>query len=171
MNKLLNFFLKISNNSYITAIRTAFLKIIPFIIIQSFSSLIINFFDYFNIKEKGIIFYTSFSKISLVLHFLIPYLFIFLFTQYLFHIKHKKYELQLSYYSIISLLLYSVFFNTTLFFQSDSLLLRALILGILNYKLFIFEKKIIYFLYEKSGKKFMEINSLLNSLLQVLCIL
>ena len=160
MNKLLNFFLKISNNSYITAIRTAFLKIIPFIIIQSFSSLIINFFDYFAISEKVIVFYTGFLKISIVLRSLIPYLFIFLFVQYIFQIKHKKYELQLSYYSVISLSLYSVFFNKTFFSDSDSLLLRALILGLLNYKLFIFEKKIIYFLYEKTGKKFMEINSL-----------
>lgn len=136
MNKFLNLSLKINNNPFILSIKNGFLSVIPLIIINSFLGLAINSLNYFHVKSILFDYGKILFNISISIQNGIPYIFIFLFTQNLFRIKHGKHNLQLSLFSIVALLLYSIFINDTTFLIKDSMILRAIIIGILNYLLY-----------------------------------
>ena len=141
MNSFLDFSFKINNNSFVISIKNGFLSIIPLIIINSFLSLSINLLNYLHFTpdffDLGKILY----NIALAIQNAIPYIFIFLFTQNLFRVRHEKHNLQLSTFSVVALLLYSISFNDQSFLIKDSMILRAILVGILNYFLFIAIKK------------------------------
>lgn len=136
MNKFLNISFKINNNSFILAIKNCFLSIMPLIIINSFLVLMINLLGYFHIKNTLFDYEKILFNISISIENIIPYIFIFLFTQNIFRIKHEKHKLQLSIFSIVALLLYSIFIIDNPYIIRDSMILRAIVIGILNYFLY-----------------------------------
>ena len=141
MNNFLNYSFKINNNSFILAMKNGFLSILPLIIINSFLGLTINLLGYANIKQGFFDFEKILSNISLSIQNVIPYIFIFLFTQNIFKIKHEKNNLQLGIFSVVALLLYSIFMNDESFLIKDSLILRAILVGLMNYSLYIIINK------------------------------
>lgn len=142
MNKFLNLSFKINNNSFILSIKNGFLSIMPLIIINSFLGLTINLLGYFHINNSFFDYEKILFNISISIQNIIPYIFIFLFTQNLFQIKRGKHNLQLSLFSIVSLLLYSIFTDDTTFLIKDSMILRAIFIGILNYLIYVLINKI-----------------------------
>lgn len=136
MNFFLKLSLKINTNIYILAIRNSFLSIMPLIVVYSFLGLAINILNQIHIKKEGIDYIKILFNAALSVQNTIPYIFIFLFSQNIFKMKHGKNNLQLGTFSVVTLLLYSIFIDDTSFKIIDSMLLRAIIIGILNYFIF-----------------------------------
>lgn len=141
MSNFLDFSFKINNNSFVISIKNGFLSIIPLIIINSFLALSVNLLKYMHFTPNFFDFEKILYNVALAIQNAIPYIFIFLFTQNLFRLKHEKHNLQLSTFSVVALLLYSISFNDQSFLIKDSMILRAILVGILNYFLFIAVKK------------------------------
>lgn len=136
MNFFLKLSLKINTNIYILAIRNSFLSIMPLIVVYSFLGLAINILNQIHIKKEGIDYIKILFNAAISVQNTIPYIFIFLFSQNIFKMKHGKNNLQLGTFSVVTLLLYSIFIDDTSFKIIDSMLLRAIIIGILNYFVF-----------------------------------
>ena len=129
---------KINNSPYVIAIKNSFIKLIPIVVVIAFTSLISNYFVYFINDYSNITVFNIFDRVTLALRFSLPYIWIFLFSYYLSHIKQKNFQIQVSFFATVSLLFFNVIMYNKSFFEKDPQFILAIIIGILNYKIFNF---------------------------------
>lgn len=134
---------KINNSPYIIAIKNAFIKLIPVIVVIAFTSLLTNSFVYLVDDYYNTTFFHIFNSVILSLKFSLPYIWIFIFTYYLSHIKQEKFQVQASFFSTVSLLFFNVIMHFDSFFEKDPQFILTIIIGILNYRIFVFSYKCI----------------------------
>ena len=129
---------KINNSPYVIAIKNSFIKLIPIVVVIAFTSLISNYFVYFINDYSNITVFNIFDRVTLALRFSLPYIWIFLFSYYLSHLKQKNFQIQVSFFATVSLLFFNVIMYNKSFFEKDPQFILAIIIGILNYKIFNF---------------------------------
>lgn len=150
---------KINNSPYIIAIKNAFIKLIPIVVVVAFTSLLTNSFVYLINDYYNTTFFHIFNSVILALKFSLPYIWIFIFTYYLSHIKQEKFQVQVSFFSTVSLLFFNVIMYSGSFFENDPQFILAIIIGILNYNIFAFSFKCI----EKSFLSNLKISNIYKS--------